>query len=209
MWEVNWDYTRTVRSTAQSSSPLQFATYVPTDHWNPHQRTHNGGGNAHPLQPPLQFQPQIISVPPGSVDRLSRTLVDPSAAKLSDHHDDLSYGSTPTAAATKREGRRLQGSMSSDTGEKNFKCEACGRSYSRKAELDRHQGTAKKHNGTGKFACGCCGVWFTRSDARLRHERKCAMGEGSRRSSSSSESGRAKGKERDTAVDIDEYEEED
>ncbi|KAF8603917.1 hypothetical protein BDV93DRAFT_576430 [Ceratobasidium sp. AG-I] len=223
MWELNLDRTHALQSTAQSSSPPQFATYVPVDHWNPHQWTHSSGGYVRPLQSPSQPQPQIIPVPSVSMDQLYRlphnepvnpniprhspnSPVNPSAAGSSDHRNNLGSGSTATAATTKRGGRRPGDSISSDTSEKKFKCEACGKSYSRKAELDRHQRTNKKHNGIGKFSCECCGRWFTRDDARLRHERRHAAGEGSRRSSSSS--GSVKGKEGDMDVDINDEEEE-
>lgn len=58
-WEVNWDLTYTLRSAAQSWSPPQFTTYVPADHWNPHQVLSSGGGSHPPptTQPPQPPQP--------------------------------------------------------------------------------------------------------------------------------------------------------
>ncbi|KAF8601716.1 hypothetical protein BDV93DRAFT_558109 [Ceratobasidium sp. AG-I] len=227
-WEVNWNRTHAVRTTAQSSPPPQFTTYVPADHRNPHQWTHNGDGYfrlTQPVQSP-QLQPQTTLVSSGSVKGLDRsphnkppgsnipshsprTSVDPLVAGLSDHCDTLGSDSTATTNTTKCGGRRPRDSISSDTSEKrNFKCEACGTLYSRKAELDRHQKTNKKHSGIGKFSCGCCGMWFMKDDTRLRHERRHAAGEESR-SSSSSGSGKRKRKERDTDVDINDDEGED
>lgn len=91
--------------------------------------------------------------------------------------------------------------MWSSSGEEKFKCEPCGKSYKRKAELDRHNRTSKKHNSSGTHQCGCCGRWFTRDDARLRHERSCE--DGSQRGSSN-----GKGKDRDSDMNIDEDKEE-
>ncbi|KAF8601717.1 hypothetical protein BDV93DRAFT_607872 [Ceratobasidium sp. AG-I] len=226
MWEVNWALTRTLQSTAQSWSPPQFTTYVPADHPNPHQWMQSGGGYTHPPQPtqPPPPQPQMNQVAPGSREQFyrpphneppspntprhpPRTPISPPVPGPSNHRNSLASGSTSTAPVTaaKRGGRRRRGSTRSDTSDGKFRCEQCAKSYNRKAELDRHQRTNKKHNGIGKYPCGCCGRYFTRDDARLRHERQCELGEGSRRSSGS---GSGKGKERDTDMDIDEDDEE-
>ncbi|KAF8599764.1 hypothetical protein BDV93DRAFT_511450 [Ceratobasidium sp. AG-I] len=200
-WEVNWALTYARRSAAQHLPTPQLPTYAPTDHWNPHQWMHSGGNHTHPPQPPQPPQPQshMDQVAWGSTEILNRAPVSPPVAGPSNRRDSLGSRSTSTYATSMRGGRRRRGSIPLDPSEKKFKCEACGRSYSRKAELDRHQKTDKKHNGIGKYPCKCCGRWFTRDDARLRHERLREVGEGSGRS--------GKGKERDIDMDVDDDEE--
>ncbi|KAF8601718.1 hypothetical protein BDV93DRAFT_509775 [Ceratobasidium sp. AG-I] len=212
MWEVNWALTHALRPAAQPWSSPQLTTYVPADHWNPHQWMQSANNQAHPPQPPQPppFQmdqvtsgatrPPHNELPESNIPRRSpRASISPLIAGPSNHHNSLATSATSAPASSVSRGRRRRGSIRSDTSEGNFRCKDCGKSYFRKAELDRHRRTAKMHNGIGKYVCGGCGRCFTRDDARLRHARLCEMGGESLRSSS----GRGKGTEQDTDMDVD------